>query len=143
MKARSIFSAATLLLVFVWTGCNEKTPGEHQEAASQTHDASQTTEAGQAAASDAASKTAEAGQANGTEVALAGMLGCGHCNYHVATSCAAALKTASGDVYLIDNAGSDSELFQKRYDGIQVTVNGQVSEKDDVKHIAMASYAIQ
>jgi len=140
MKARSILSIASVLLIFAWAGCSKNAPGEHQEAASQTHgdahsgqtDASQTTTADESQAS-----------ASGTEVNLAGTLGCGHCNYHVATECAAALKTASGDVYLIDNVDKDSELFQKRYDGIQVTVNGNVSEMNDVMHISMSSYTIQ
>lgn len=139
MKARSILSITSVVLVFAWAGCSKNAPGEHQEAASQHGD----THAGQSDASQTTTADASEATPSGDEVVLAGTLGCGHCNYHVATECAAALKTASGDVYLIDNADKDSDLFQKRYDGIQVSVNGTVSEMDEVKHIAMTSHTIQ
>jgi hypothetical protein len=139
MKTRSILSILAVALVFAWAGCSKNAP-EHQEAASQMHGDAH---AGQTDASQTTTPDESQAATGGAEVSLAGTLGCGHCNYHVATECAAAIKTASGDVYLIDNADKDSELFQKRYDGIQVTVNGNVSETDDVNHITMTSYKVQ
>jgi len=42
------------------------------------------------------------------EVQLAGMLGCGHCNFHTTSDCAAAMKTAKGDVYVLDGVNEGS-----------------------------------
>ncbi|MEI6085309.1 MAG: hypothetical protein WCS70_13560 [Verrucomicrobiota bacterium] len=66
-------------------------------------------------------------------VELKGKLGCGHCNYHKATSCAAAFKTADGKIYIIDNA--TKEVMDARTKGGSIAVTGTVSDKDGVAHV--------
>ena len=73
------------------------------------------------------------------EITLVGNLGCGHCTYHQGTSCAAAIQTDDGTVYLLD-VDSDSDLFTKRFDGGEVKIVGVVSERDGERHVAVASY---
>jgi hypothetical protein len=77
------------------------------------------------------------------EVQLAGMLGCGHCNFHSTSECATAMKTASGDVYVIDGAAEGSTLFENRMKGGAITVIGSVLEADGAKHIAMTSFEMK
>jgi len=75
------------------------------------------------------------------EVQLAGVLGCGHCSYHVTSDCAATIKTASGDVYVLDGVQEGSDLWEKRLAGTQqITVTGTVLGTDKVKHVAMNSF---
>ena len=75
------------------------------------------------------------------EVQLAGVLGCGHCNYHVTSDCAATIKTASGDVYVLDGVQEGSDLWEKRLAGTQqITVTGTVLGSDKVKHVAMNTF---
>lgn len=91
-------------------------------------------------AADTATKTTtEKPQVEATTASttLSGELGCGHCAYNVGESCSAALKTASGEIYILDNA---DEPFQKRFDGGTIEVVGTVTEKDGQKHVAVESY---
>ena len=67
------------------------------------------------------------------EVELKGKLGCGHCEFHKATACAAGFKAADGKIYLIDNA--TKEVMDARVKGGQIKVTGKVSEKDGVLHV--------
>mgnify|MGYP003330839761 CR=1 FL=1 len=69
----------------------------------------------------------------GEEVELKGELGCGHCDYHKAQSCAAGLKTADGKIYLIDNA--TKEIMDARVKGAKATVTGKVTEKEGLLYV--------
>jgi hypothetical protein len=75
------------------------------------------------------------------EVQLAGVLGCGHCNFHVTSDCAACIKTAGGEVYVLDGVQEGSDLWEKRLAGTQqISVTGAVLGTDKVKHVAMNSF---
>jgi hypothetical protein len=85
---------------------------------------------------------AEAAATEGVEVTLAGTLGCGHCNYHVGSSCSAAVKTADGKIYILD-VDEDSELFTQRQSGKAVTVVGMSrAGSEGVNHLDVASYEL-
>jgi hypothetical protein len=77
------------------------------------------------------------------EVQLAGTLGCGHCNFHTTSECAAAMKTANGDVYVLDGVTEKSPLFENRMKGGNITVIGNVLEADGSKHVAMTSFEMK
>ncbi len=66
-------------------------------------------------------------------VELKGTLGCGHCQFHKTSSCAAALKTADGKIYVIDNA--TPAITAAREDAAPANVAGTVTEKNGVLHI--------
>jgi hypothetical protein len=78
--------------------------------------------------------TASLALAKENAVELKGKLGCGHCEYHKATSCAAAFKTSDGKIYIIDNA--TKEVMDARVKGGTIAVTGTVSEKGGVLHVA-------
>lgn len=74
----------------------------------------------------------------GTEVTLAGTMGCGHCNFQVGSSCSAAMKTADGHIVIFDNVPSESEMFQKRMEGGPINVAGVISyDESGVAHMAL------
>ena len=68
-----------------------------------------------------------------TTVELTGVLGCGHCEFHKTTSCAAAFKSADGKIYVIDNA--TPVVMAARENGASVKATGTVTEKDGVLHV--------
>ena len=72
------------------------------------------------------------------EVTLQGKIGCGHCSYHVASSCAVSFKTADGKIYTLTKA--DKDLMDARTSDATLKVTGVVSEKDG-KYFVDASKA--
>jgi hypothetical protein len=124
-------------LFLVGIGCSSQ---DGQNAAEKVaHEAEQAVDTAKSAVDDAVHHGPE-GVAEGELVTLTGTLGCGHCTYHVGNSCAAAVKTSEGVVYILDKVGEDSELFQKRYDGTEITVVGVPSEQGGANHVAVASW---
>jgi hypothetical protein len=80
--------------------------------------------------------------ASGEAVTLVGTSGCGHCTFGVGQSCAAAMKTADGTLYVLDGVDPESDLFKSRMDSKSLKVVGQVSQQDGLNHVAMTSYEI-
>ena len=123
-------------------GCSRKAP---QAERATTDNAAQTApESSPAPHADAS--TAPIDTTAGNEVQLAGMLGCGHCVFHVTGECAACVKTASGDIYVIDGVQEGSDLWEKRLEeGRSITVTGAVlgAADDKLKHIAMTSFELK
>ncbi len=68
-----------------------------------------------------------------TTVELKGTLGCGHCAFHKTSSCAAALKTADGKIYVIDNA--TPAVMAAREDAVPAQVTGTVTEQNGILHV--------
>lgn len=98
---------------------------------------------GDAAGSSSAAADAE-GAASAGEVQIAGLLGCGHCTFHVTPDCSPCVKTKAGDIYVIDGVGEDADLWEKRLEeGHQITVTGAVLGSDKLKHVAMTSFEIK
>lgn len=119
MRTILLLSAAALLIV----GCGQ-TSEEATQAESSAPSTTETTEA-------------PATEATTASTTVSGELGCGHCNYDVGEGCSAAVKTASGEIYILEDA---QELFDKRFDGGTVEVAGTVVEKDGVHHMTVSSY---
>jgi predicted small lipoprotein YifL len=133
--------ATALALCFVLAGCGQKSPGEQGQAAQATDHAAKPAPAAQ---SETTPAPASGEGAAAGEVQLAGTLGCGHCAYHVTPECAAVVKTASGDFYVLDGVGESSELWEKRLEGTrQISVTGTVMGTDKVKHLAMTSFDLK
>jgi hypothetical protein len=135
MKYLTTFAALTLLLI---VGCSQG--GSNEQAADNAASGNATADHTQMAetpkdavdsAQEAAAKTELASMPEGQEVTVTGKLGCGHCNYHVGTSCSAAVQTADGGIYVLDVA-EDSEWFQNRYDGLDLKVTGTVHHDGDL-----------
>ncbi len=135
MKYLTTFAALTLLLI---AGCSQG--GSKDQAADNAASGNTTADQTQMAetpkdaidsAQEAAAKTELASMPEGQEVTISGKLGCGHCNYHVGTSCSAAVQTADGGIYVLDVA-EDSEWFQNRYDGLDLKVTGTVHHDGDL-----------
>jgi len=128
-------ATATLVLAAALVGCGEK---KNESAANQARNTPP--------ASDAVTKApaADAGAATGGEIQLAGTLGCGHCVYGVTKDCAAVVKTASGDMYVLDGIDEKSPLWEKRLEeGHRITVAGTVVGGEPLKHIAMTSFDLK
>jgi hypothetical protein len=139
MKTRTILIVGAMLVVCVaLAGCGQKSAGERGEA---KQPAAQTPNPAPATPSEgtAATPGGEAG-----EVQLAGVLGCGHCSYHVTPECAAVVKTAGGEYYVLDGVGEGSELWEKRLEGTrQISVTGTVMGTEKVKHVAMTAFDLK
>jgi hypothetical protein len=74
------------------------------------------------------------------EVLLTGTMGCGHCNFHQGDSCAAAMKTTDGVVYIFDGIGAGHELFDDRKSEKPITVVGQAMDKDGQHFLTVRDY---
>jgi hypothetical protein len=131
--------AVALALGIVLVGCGQKSSTKDEQP-------KQAVQAAPPAQSDNAAAPAggEGTAAGAGEVQLAGVLGCGHCAYHVTPECAAVVKTAGGEYYVLDGVGESSELWEKRLEGTrQISVTGTVMGTDKVKHLAMTSFDLK
>src|ERR1051325_8534721 len=68
------------------------------------------------------------------EVELQGKIGCAHCSYHQADSCAVGFKTADGKIYILEKASK--ELMDARLKGGDIKVTGTVTEKNGKFYVA-------
>lgn len=74
------------------------------------------------------------------EVEIAGKLGCGHCTHGVGDGCSAAVQTADGAVYILEEVGAGDEPFEQRFDGKQITVRGTAVERDGIGYVTVATF---
>ena len=144
MRALTLWIAGVLLAGAALSGCSQKSPAER--GAAQSPPAAETATPPAAARPEgAAIGSGGEGTAAG-EVQLAGVLGCGHCSFHVTPECAAVVKTANSQFYVLDGVGEGSELWEKRLEGTrQISVTGTVmgTDEDKVKHLAMTSFELK
>jgi hypothetical protein len=130
---RSFVPVAIAALVLALAGCSKK---PNAEPKANPGDAAHTTPV-----VETAPNAAPGGSAGADEIQLAGTLGCGHCNFHATSECAATVKTATGAVYVLDGVDEKSDLWQKRLEpGHTITVVGKVVGDEPVKHVAMTSF---
>jgi hypothetical protein len=71
---------------------------------------------------------------------VSGTMGCGHCNYGVTPACSAALQTADGVVWILEEVDEQSELFQQRKELGMVSVTGTAREEAGVHYLAVTAY---
>lgn len=76
------------------------------------------------------------------EIEIVGTIGCGHCTYSIGESCSAAMQTADGAIYILEDLGEDDEPFEQRLDGKSITVRGVSVERDGVGYITVASFEL-
>ena len=125
---------AALALVF---GCSGNTAEDASQADTPKADETAMAETDSHAGHDHAADEEAAGgaEAEMASVTLSGTLGCGHCSYHMTESCAPAMKTADGVVYLIEGGEKQQELMDNRLDNPEVKIAGRVTEVDGQKVI--------
>ena len=73
-------------------------------------------------------------------VSFSGTLGCGHCTHHIGDSCSAAVEASDGTVYILEGIAAGTDLFDKRFDGGKVKVEGKVATRDGVHYVTVVSY---
>ena len=130
-------TAWILIGTLVVAGCSATT----ERPAAETSAAKKTAPPATASSNGGAHMESSA-PASGEAVTLVGTSGCGHCTFGVGQSCAAAMKAADGTLYVLDGVDPESELFKSRMDGKSLKVTGQVTQRDGLNHVAMASYEI-
>lgn len=149
MRTPTSWIAGALLVGAALSGCSEKQPAENRAS---SPPAAESAAPAPAASHEGAATTPGSEGAPAGEVQLAGVLGCGHCNFHVTPECAAVVKTAGGDFYVLDGVGEGSELWEKRFEGTrQITVTGTIMGTDtdadtgtkQPMHLAMTSYELK
>lgn len=133
---RSLVRLSLFVVLAAAFGCSGG--GEKEHAADTAHDATH------APATPAPEPAPAADAAAGAEVSLAGTLGCGHCTFKTTSDCAAAVKTAEGEVYILDGVAEGSELWTARETGGEIALVGSVSEAEDhLKHVALTSFELK
>jgi hypothetical protein len=134
-----LYGLCVLVFAAALTGCQGGGGGEQ---AATTHE---TESAAPQATESEAQATAEGTVAEGEMVTLAGTVGCGHCTFQKTDHCAAVLKTAGGQMYVIDGVEEDSDLWKERMEGskeAEITGTVSKSEDDGLAHLNMSSYKI-
>lgn len=75
-----------------------------------------------------------------TAVSFTGTLGCGHCTHHIGDSCSAAVEAEDGTVYILEGFAAGTDLFDNRFDGGKVKVEGKLAARDGVNYVAVDNY---
>jgi hypothetical protein len=123
-------TAAVLGLALGCSGTEKAETGAQDEPAA----TAEATDASQDQVASAKLKVPET-QTEMASINTTGTLGCGHCTYEVVNSCALAIKTENGEVYLVDAGDQQEELMAVRYDGPTAAISGRVAEVDGQKVI--------
>jgi len=132
MKRTATYMAAVALGALL-TGCQSK--GTAEKAGNEPAPVAET---------QAPATGMDAATPAGAEIQLAGTLGCGHCTFSVTSECAACVKTASGEVYVLDGIDDKSEMWEKRLEeGHQIAAVGKVVGGEPIKHVALTSYELK
>jgi hypothetical protein len=76
------------------------------------------------------------------EVEIAGKLGCGHCTHGIGDGCSAAVQTADGAVYILEELGAGDEPFEKRFEGGEITFRGTSVERDGIGYVTGATFEL-
>ena len=129
MRFLALFLALTLLAC---SGANESEPAAetHDDAMAQTE-----------VEAEAQPEMQAVQYAVGDKVELTGVAGCGHCSYHVTESCSMAM-TVGDVVYILDGIQEDTEAFNQRSSGKEISVVGVLTDAGDPKHIQVESHQI-
>ena len=129
-----------LLAIFALAACSS---GGGDSATHETEQAATTheTEAATDHAAEGGAEVAAAPVMTG-EVEIAGTLGCGHCTHGIGDGCSAAVQTANGAIYILEELGAGDEPFEKRFDGGQITVRGTSVDRDGVGYVSGATFEL-
>jgi hypothetical protein len=134
MKKFWMLTALAVLSVALITGCGSAEKETETAEAESAAETAADPHAGHDHGSDDGEKAEMASSVEGT-------LGCGHCNYSVADHCCPAVKTASGDVFIVDAEGEAGEqLMAARLDQPKVSITGSVEMQNGLKIIHVDTY---
>lgn len=90
-----------------------------------------------------ATTPAETGTAAQTaSMTVEGQLGCGHCSHQIGTSCSAAVQTAEGKVYILEDMAAGSEPFDQRFGQKKIRVTGTVTVNEGVSTMKVTDYQL-
>ena len=126
-----------VLVLFLAFGCAEQSGDQAAETTQETTAEPKEEAAGHDAGTEAVAASAVS---VGDELTLTGTAGCGHCTYAKGTSCAMAMQVADGTVYILDGIEEDTEAFNQRTDGLEISVVGKVTDTGDPHHLAVESF---
>ena len=76
------------------------------------------------------------------EIEIVGTVGCGHCTHSIGEGCSAAVQTADGAIYILEDVGEGDEPFEQRFDGKSITVRGVSVERDGIGYITVAAFEL-
>lgn len=123
-----------LLAVFALAACSSGGSDSASDQATPAQDATESHDTGHAEAELAAAPVMTG------EVEIAGTLGCGHCTHGVGEGCSAAVQTADGAIYILEDMGAGDDPFEKRFDGQTITVRGESVERDGIGYVKVAGF---
>jgi hypothetical protein len=134
MRLFVILAALAAILAFA-AGCGQQkadtasnqtpTPAAEQPAESHAQEAMQESPPPEGAAMKQPPEGVEF-----ASMTLTGKVGCGHCTYHATESCALAMQTEDGKVYVVESAPNYDAAFGDRFSGKTITATGKVGEVD-------------
>jgi hypothetical protein len=125
-------------------GCGGGT--EQAETTAKAEEPAQAESSTESSQDMAAATSAKVKAPEGIELAsatLEGKLGCGHCTFEAKDECSLAMKTADGEVYMIEAGERQDELMDKRYDEPEVKIAGRVGEVEGQKVIYTDSVELE
>lgn len=134
---RSLFLMAVLgLSLGLVAGCGQTDSADEGDTAQATNEMTEST--------DGHEGHDHGTPAENASVTLSGNLGCGHCTFHATDACAVAMKTADGEIVLIEAADGTEheELMSHRMDEPEVRITGTVREVDGRKVIYADEYEL-
>lgn len=76
------------------------------------------------------------------EIEIVGTVGCGHCTHSIGEGCSAAVQTADGAVYILEDLAAGDEPFEQRFDGKSITVRGVSVERDGIGYVTVAGFEL-
>ncbi len=130
----------SLLALFALAACSSGGSDTATQDAAQTP---ATTEAATEAATPAAETTEIAVASVKTgEIEIVGTVGCGHCTHSIGEGCSAAVQTADGAIYILEDVDEGDEPFEQRFDGKSITVRGVSVERDGIGYITVAGFEL-
>lgn len=127
-----------LLAIFALAACSSG-GGDSATTQATDHSAAATDEA--TPATETTAEVAKAPIMTG-EVELAGKLGCGHCTHGIGDGCSAAVQTADGAIYILEDMAAGAEPFDQRFDGKEIVVRGTSVDKDGVGYVTVTGFQL-
>jgi len=107
-----------------------------------TQEAAQTPAASETATPPAETAEIAAASVQTGEIEITGMVGCGHCTHSIGEGCSAAVQTADGAIYILEDMAAGDEPFEQRFDGKSVTVRGVSVERGGIGYITVAGFEL-
>jgi hypothetical protein len=131
----------SLLALFALAACASGGSDTATQEAAQTPATTETTETATPPAETTTTEIAAASVQTG-EIEIVGTVGCGHCTHSIGEGCSAAVQTADGAIYILEDMDEGDEPFEQRFDGKSITVRGASVERDGIGYITVAAFEL-